>query len=101
MGLHALAATMLKEPVLAISSQEGEALASNLIDISEYYGLTASKGIMLWINLAGCAAMIYAPRIYTIAQRPKKPKINTQVNPGHPDTAAPINQAGGTVLKFE
>ena len=80
MGVHALAALTLKEPELSLNSEEGKMLADQLINISEHYGLVASKGVMLWVNFAGCAAMIYAPRFGRIKakQANAAPKINTR-----------------------
>ena len=75
-----MAAMMLKEPIIAIETAEGEALAKSFIDLSEHYGLTASRGVMLWVNLAGTAAMIYGSKILTIAKRPKQNKQSQQTN---------------------
>lgn len=73
-----MAAIMLREPIIAIESEQGEALAKSLVELSEHYGLTASKSVLLWINFAGTSAMIYGPKIYAIAQRHKKPPTQTQ-----------------------
>lgn len=85
MGIHQLAAMMLKQPIIAIESEQGEALAKCLIDISMHYGLTASKGIMLWVNLAGVAVMIYGPKLFALSKAmPKKPALASVPRPQAP-----------------
>lgn len=73
-GIHALIAMATKQPVLAITDQEGDALAKSLVDIADYYQLTASKGILLWVNFGAVAAMIYGPKVMPLIKAKPKPE---------------------------
>lgn len=74
----------LKDEIYAINDPQGKALADGLVDIAEHYGLTASRTVMLWVNLGGAAAMIYGPKMVTIAKRGKKPQAT-------PSPLAPVS----------
>lgn len=75
-----LAATMTKQPLLAITEQQGEELGAALVDITEHYGLAASREFMLWAKLGAACAMIYGPKIFFVMNQPKKPPVNSDVS---------------------
>lgn len=72
-GVHNLLAVLTKEPMLAITTEEGDALASACADIIEEYGLAMSRRALLWGNLVGAVAIVYGPKVlYGIDQASKR-----------------------------
>ncbi len=72
-GLHAMAATLTRQPLLMLTDKEADALTGSLCDVCDYHGvdLMATGGAFgLYASLATCCYMIYVPRVVAIkAQR--------------------------------
>jgi hypothetical protein len=62
-GVHKIAALFLKNPTVAISTDEAKKLALAVKNLSKHYNLTISPVIMAWMQLAAVSATIYGPRI--------------------------------------
>lgn len=68
-GLHAMAAVLTKQPILALNEQEADALTNAVCDVADYHEidlLTAGGAFGLYAALATTAYMIYVPRIVAI-----------------------------------
>ena len=73
-GLHLIAAEVLKMPEIAIDQDEAELLANAISGIAKEYNLAVSGKTAAWLGLAGAAAMVYAPRAIVIAKKMPKRK---------------------------
>lgn len=62
-GVHKLLAALTKQPIVAVTEAEGEALACACADIIEEYGLAMSRRALLWCNLISAVAIVYGPRV--------------------------------------
>lgn len=75
-GVHKLLSVLTKEPAVAISEPEGEALACACADIIEEYGLAMSRRALLWGNLIGAVSIVYGPKLaYAVTLAKKKREL--------------------------
>lgn len=98
LGLHAMAAVLTRQPILALQEKEGEALSSALCDVADYHGiniLQTGGAFGLYASLCTVSYMIYIPRIQAI--KAKRAGIETEperpANPGDTREEA-VNKAG-------
>lgn len=69
LGLHAMAAVLTRQPILALKENEGEALANSLCDVADYHGiniLQTGGAFGLYASLCTVGYMIYVPRFKAI-----------------------------------
>lgn len=78
-GLHLIASVTFGIPELAIQPQEGELMASAIVNVAEEYGLSLGGKTGAAIQLIGTAAMIYMPRYFAMQQRVKQAHESTGV----------------------
>lgn len=71
-GLHLIASMTFGIPELVIQEQEGELLASAIVNVAEEYGLSLAGKTGAAIQLVGTAAMIYLPRYFAMQTRVNK-----------------------------
>lgn len=68
-GLHAIVGIATGIPEAYITEQQAEMLAEAITTVSEEYGLSLSGKTGALLQLAGTAAMIYVPRVFTYQKR--------------------------------
>lgn len=73
-GAHKAASLILKNPLLEISDNEGDALGNAVMDVLDHYQVTVNPVILAYLNLFGVAATIYGPRVFAYTQIKKKAK---------------------------
>jgi TRAP-type uncharacterized transport system fused permease subunit len=85
-GVHKLAALALKNPLLEISKDEAEKLATAMIGVMKYHSINVSPGTLAWIQLAGVSAAVYGPRvaIAMATRKAAKPEKATATGPVAP-----------------
>lgn len=71
-GLHIIASMAFGIPELVIQENEGELLASAIVNVAEEYGLSMGGKTGAAIQLVGTAAMIYLPRYFAMQKRVTK-----------------------------
>jgi len=91
-GLHVMAAMVLKNETLVITSAESKQLATALIDVAALYSVNLSPQALAWGKLALTGVAIYAPKI--VLSRAKRaansPKVEKQAQA--PATVTPISR---------
>jgi hypothetical protein len=87
-GVHKLAALALKNPLLEISKDEAEKLATAMIGVMKYHSINVSPGTLAWIQLAGVSAAVYGPRV-AISMAARKTAKSEKAAPG------PVAPLGG------
>lgn len=65
-GLHAVAALATGIEPIRLEDNEGQALASAIVDVANQYNVVANAKMMAWLALAATAAAIYGPRALMI-----------------------------------
>lgn len=68
-GLHAVMATALKMPELAINQDEAAKLAAASIAVAQQYDLTFSPATVAWVQLGLVGVSVYLPRGFAIGKR--------------------------------
>lgn len=89
-------ATAAKNPLIAITPDEGKTLAIAVIDVGKQYAVNINPKVLAWVNLIGAGVAVYGPKVFVMlmqqSARPQQPKQST----------APVElNPGGSVLKFE
>lgn len=100
--MHGIMAAAVRVPELALSDEEGKALAAAVAEVSRHYPMTIDPKTLAWFNLAGCAATIYGPRIYLARARISEEKRQKKAAPsGDNITAFPGGGIGpvGTAVQ--
>ncbi|HKY44769.1 MAG TPA: hypothetical protein VJM50_16880 [Pyrinomonadaceae bacterium] len=69
LGIHQVAAMILRVPEVQLSEQEGQLLAEAVVAVCEEYGLSIDGKTGAAMQLFGAAAMIYAPRVFAYKMR--------------------------------
>jgi len=70
--MHTMLAAATQTPELHLDEREAKAMTDAVAEVARHYPMTIDPKTLAWANLAGCAAMIYGPRIYLIADRKRK-----------------------------
>lgn len=72
MGMHLIAAKLLRAPELIIGPDEAKNLAKAVQNLMKHYSINVSPKTVALMQLAGVAAAVYAPRAIMIANRKGK-----------------------------
>jgi hypothetical protein len=87
-------AVALKEPLIAIESDEAKMLAKAVIEVGKAYTVNIDPRVLAWVNLFGAGVAVYGPRVFMItAQRKAKRMQGAQVPEEH-------TSAGGQVTRM-
>lgn len=88
-NIHAMGATILSAPRLAIDEGEAKHLAGALKEVQKHYNIPMTEKAIAWTNLAGVAAMIYGPRIFAVRNDRAKERAakKASMNGAAPDVA--------------
>lgn len=95
-GIHALLATTLKVPELALDPREGTQLALALQNLQRFYNIQMTEKALAWSNLTMTCATIYATRAAAIGARMKMEARNPR-----PDNVIRPQQFRQTVVTPE
>lgn len=98
-GLHAMAAILTKQPILALNDKEADALSASVCDVADYHGInliTAGGAFGLYASLATTCYMIYVPRLVMI----KGQKTNAEDHSPTPGEAREDAIAGAGKMNF-
>ncbi len=87
LGVHAVMATALKMPELALSPGEAEKLAVASVTVAQQYNLSFSPATVAWIQLGLVGISIYLPRGFAIGKR-----LRTEQSLTSRDNSAVINE---------
>jgi hypothetical protein len=68
-GVHAIAAKLLRAPELAIGLDEGKTLAKAIKQIASQYQVNISPKAMAFYQLIAACSVVYGPRAFMIANR--------------------------------
>src|SRR5574337_515739 len=94
-SLHLRAATAL-EPEMAIDEQEAGMLAGAVKSVQDFYDVSASAEVILWVNVAGILGAVYGPRALAIMSRRKNNK-KEKTKSEKSDESGPVILAGFAV----
>lgn len=90
-------ATAAKNPLLAITPEEGKMLALAVVELSKQYAISIDPKAMAWFNLFAAACAVYGPKaFYLWASRQNKPKAEPV--PVGVDSITPLHKGP---LKFD
>ena len=99
-GIHAMLYMMTNQqfPELQLSEGEGQALANSINAVCEEYDLSIDGKTGAFLQFAGTAAMIYAPRVMSIRKRmaenaQQQQQQNTQPMPHMVNVPGDLNGA--------
>lgn len=107
-GAHAIAALLLKSPIIAINDVQGQELAIAIKDLAAQYDIKPNPKTMAWIKMAGVSAMVYGPKLMLVAQAQKlerekrqsqKPAFMPDMQPA-PKPPAPANNGSMGGIQF-
>lgn len=90
-----MAATAIA-PEMAIDEQEAGMLAGAVKSVQDFYDVTASAEVILWVNVAGIMGAVYGPRALAIMSRRKKNKKEKPA-PEKSDESGPVILEGFAV----
>ncbi len=100
-GLHVMLATLTKQPIFVIKSEEAMLMAEAIADLSKHYDLNIMSGPKATIiNMVAVCGMIYVPRIMAINAMKRQARTPTQPNTPESvvmETVAKANHPGATV----
>jgi uncharacterized protein (DUF2236 family) len=69
--IHAALAGSLQIPELAITEDEGKALAGAIAELQQHYNAVLDPKTQAWVNLAIVAGTVYVPRVGMARMRMK------------------------------
>lgn len=96
-GLHAMAATLLKAPVLLLSDANARNLSERLADVMDYHkiNITGNGGPWgLYLALAMCGYGIYSPMLKALSTGNMGIELTAATKPATPGDAKSVNIAG-------
>lgn len=105
-GLHKIAALVLKNPTIVITDDEGTKLAQALKNLGAQYNVNPNPAVMAWLQLAGVSVAIYGPRIALAVAARKATEAQQKARQQSPIPTSPVTmttqspqqgqQAGGS-----
>lgn len=104
-GVHQAAALLFRNPLIAITDDEGTALGNALMDVLELHSVKVSPTMLAYLNLAGVSAMIYGPKIavsIAVSNQKKAAKASSgieQAAQGAPVVATEVKTTGNDKFK--
>lgn len=75
---HQIGASMAGIPEVAVSEQEAEFLAADVLAVLEQYDFSIDPKLQAWLNLAMTASAIYVPHFMIYAARKKAERLGAQ-----------------------
>jgi hypothetical protein len=69
LSIHAVAASSLNAPEIALDKTEANQLAAAVAEVARHYPTSIDPKVMAWINLAMVGGMVYGPRWWVIRAR--------------------------------
>ena len=79
-GIHQMAAMMMGEPIVILSTAEAVMLATAVVGIAEEYGVVLTGKMAATLQLLGVAGIIYVPRFIEIQRKHSRNPPNTVEN---------------------
>lgn len=74
LAIHSGLAAIAKDETWELDEIEARKLASACDELASYYNIAPSEEVRVWLNFAGAAGSIYAPRFVAIAANKKRAK---------------------------
>jgi hypothetical protein len=71
-GYHEMLALLTKNQIWRITPEQGDNLAQALGDVAAQYSIKINPKALAWIKLTGVASAMYGPKLWIIANTPKK-----------------------------
>ena len=97
-GLHALLATITKQPVFVLTNEEAKNMAIALSEVSKHYNINVMSGPRAsLVSLAAVCGMIYIPKVVLIRNQRKAQKASAETNPTEADVMAAMAGDASTV----
>lgn len=82
---HGMLALWTKNPLLAITEKEAQALAKALIDVMAFHSIEINPATLAYVKLIGAIAMIYGSR-FLMMQKMKRDEAARTFENGAPVT---------------
>lgn len=88
-----------------ITEEEADGLTQAVLDVMAQYKIKPNPKVVAWSNLAGIAAVIYAPKVWLImeARKLQKPQTVVRHEPARNASVSPIAGGGNAtpgMMKF-
>lgn len=103
MAAHQMLALLLKEESILISEAEAKSLAKALKNVLAFHSISMSPQSLAYLQLAGCAAIIYGPKIMLVNAKSKMRREQARQaaqQRNQPSIVVPEFAGGSGTMKF-